>query len=110
MLRFLAAAGHPNPDISNIKKGTDRSQVLATLHKPQKTEQNASGSTDFYVLEYDNENLPGAAVGWFFLDLATFGIWEIPGTIIEAQRGYKVIYNVTYDKKGKVVDIFTVKK
>ena len=106
----MAGVGHPNPNVSDIKKGTDRNQVLLILGKPTKTITTTTGTTDLYVLEYDNESNIGPAVGWFFLDLLTVGIWEIPGTAIEASRGYKVNYSITYDKKDKVVEFISAKK
>ncbi len=40
-----------------------------------------------------------------YIDLATIGLWEIPGTIVEAMMGHEEETRVTYDANDRVLAI-----
>lgn len=104
---FMAAQGGEEYDYSLLKKGTSREAILASFGEPESSGTKEDGRIiDTYQLEEGDKSRPGMAAGHFVMDVLTLGIWEIGGTIIEANEGRDVVYEITYDSDAKVSSVF----
>ena len=102
----LALNGTHEPDFDAFAVGSSREQVEAQLGLPKLTEVQSEGARkDTYEVEIGNSPNAGRATFNFYMDLATIGIWELPGTIIEATMGEMEQIHVTYDRDNRVTAI-----
>lgn len=102
----MALSGNPQPNFDAFDVGSIRKQVEIQLGKPVTSEMLPDGNTkDTYQFEMGNSPNGHRAAMNFYIDLATFGIWELPGTIIEAMMGDDQKTSVIYDKNDRVVSI-----
>jgi hypothetical protein len=98
----MALHGEKQPDLSVLKVGAERSQVEAALLAPESVVSLPDGRTQrTYFFEVGNEPSAGRAAVHGALDILTFGLWELSGTIIEATQGDDMQV-VVYDAAGKV--------
>jgi hypothetical protein len=82
------ARGTPGIDVSQIQPGVTRAQAEAVLGKPKKDWISPDG-VHYFTYEYDTgrpPNVPDAA-GFVFMDLLTFGLWEV----IDAANGHPIL-------------------
>ncbi len=100
----MALSGTPDPEFDKFGPGSSRSEVEAQLGKPLLSETLADGNKkDTYEVEIGNNPNSARAVFNFYMDLATLLIWELPGTIIEANIGNDERIYVTYGPDERVV-------
>src|SRR5207244_7846768 len=86
----MALHGTPEPNFKAIEVGSSRQIVEIQLGKPVASQPLADGKKkDTYRFEMGNSPNGHRALMNFYIDLYTIGIWEIPGTIIEAMMGHK---------------------
>ena len=103
---FMAAQGGEEYDYSLFKEGTPREAILASFGEPKSSEPKEDGRIiDTYELEEGDKSRPGMAAGHFVMDVLTIGIWEIAGTVMEANEGRDVKYEITYNPDGKLSSI-----
>ncbi len=103
---FMAADGGEEYNYSLLKEGTPREAILASFGDPKSSEAREDGRiVDTYVLEEGNKSRPGIAAAHLVMDLATLGLWEIAGTIMEANEGRDITYEITYNPDGKIASI-----
>jgi len=102
----MALHGNPEPNFKAFEVGSSRQQVEIQLGKPVASQPLGEGKKkDSYRFEMGNSPNGHRAVLNFYIDLATFGIWELPGTIIEAQMGHDEETRITYDANDRVLVI-----
>ncbi|HEX3357486.1 MAG TPA: hypothetical protein VHS31_10990 [Tepidisphaeraceae bacterium] len=102
---WMATHQEPHHDLSVLKPGHSRSEVLAELGKPVDTEMRDGHRVDVYSFTQGQDGLfnVGRAVGHGAADVFTFGLWEVVGTPTEmVLQGDKVAFEVTYDADDKV--------
>ncbi len=94
-------------DVSVLKRGTPRFEVIGELGEPVYTEKTDDGKlidTYAFVQGYSKGVKATRALGHGLLDIATLGLWEVIGSPAEAiASGDKVVVRVFYDK-SKLVD------
>jgi len=100
----MALHGNKEHDYSLLREGTSREAILASFGEPKSSERREDGRiiVDTYELEEGDKSKPGIAAAHFVMDVLTLGIWEIAGTIIEANEGKDVTYVITYSPDGRV--------
>jgi len=75
---IMLARGTAGIDVSQIQPGVTRTQAEGVLGKPQKDWISPDG-VHYFTYEYDTgrpPNIPDAA-GFVFMDLLSFGLWEV---------------------------------
>lgn len=102
----MALNGTPTPNFEAFDIGSTRKQVEIQLGRPVSTTQLSNGQKQC-VYRYEIGNSPNGhrAIMNLYIDFATFGIWELPATIIEAQMGEDKETIITYDDQDRVVSI-----
>ncbi len=60
---------------------------------------------DSYRFEIGNSPNGHRALMNFYIDLGTFGLWELPGTIVEAMMGHDEETRIIYDANDRVLAI-----
>jgi hypothetical protein len=104
---FMAAKGGKEYNYALLKEGNSRDAILASFGEPESSETKEDGRIiDTYKLEEGDKSKPGLAAGHLVMDVYTLGLWEIAGTVIEANEGRDVIYEITYGPDGKVHSVF----
>lgn len=104
---LMAAQGGEEYDYGLLKEGTLREAILASFGEPESSEAKKDGRIiDSYTVEEGDKSRPGRAAGHFVNDVLTLGIWEIAGTVMEANEGRDVTYEITYGPNGKVHSIY----
>lgn len=106
----MALHGHPEPNFQAFAPGSTRQQVEIQLGRPVASAPAASApdaalKQNTYRFEMGNSPNGHRALMNLYIDLATIGIWEIFGTIIEARMGHEEETRVTYDRENRVVAI-----
>ncbi len=102
----MALSGTPEPNFKAFEVGSSRQQVEIQLGKPVASQQLVDGKKkDSYRFEMGNSPNGHRAVLNFYIDFATFGLWEVPGTIIEAMMGHEEETRITYDANDRVLAI-----
>src|SRR5881409_1809001 len=77
----MALHGTPEPNFKAFEVGSSRQQVEIQLGKPVSSEQLGEGKKkDTYRFELGNSPNGHRAKMNLYIDLATFGLWEVPGT------------------------------
>ena len=102
----MALHGTPEPNFKAFEVGSSRQQVEIQLGKPVASQPLGEGKKkDSYRFEIGNSPNGHRAVLNFYIDLATFGIWELPGTIVEALMGHDEETRIIYDANDRVLAI-----
>src|SRR5438445_4176079 len=102
----MALNGNPEPNFKAFEVGSNRQQVEIQLGKPVASQPLEEGKKkDTYRFEMGNSPNGHRALMNLYIDLYTLGIWELPGTIIEAQMGHDEETRVTYDANDRVLAI-----
>lgn len=102
----MALNGTPQPNFEAFEVGDKRQQVEVQLGQPISSEQVDGGrSRDAYQFEMGNSPNGHRALWNLYMDFATFGIWEIPGTAIEGVMGEEEVTYIVYDQDDRVVAI-----
>jgi len=102
----MALHGTPEPNFKAFEVGSSRQQVEIQLGKPVASQPLGEGKKkDSYRFEMGNSPNGHRAVLNFYIDLATFGIWELPGTIVEAMMGHDEETRIIYDANDRVLAI-----
>ena len=102
----MALHGTPEPNFKAFEVGSSRQQVEIQLGKPVASQPLGEGKKkDSYRFEMGNSPNGHRAVLNIYIDLATFGIWELPGTIVEAIMGHDEETRIIYDANDRVLAI-----
>jgi len=102
----MALHGNPEPNFKAFEVGSSRQQVEIQLGKPVSSEQLGEGKKkDTYRFELGNSPNGHRAMMNLYIDLATIGLWEIPGTVVEAMMGHYEETRITYDANDRVLAI-----
>ena len=102
----MALHGTPEPNFKAFEVGSSRQQVEIQLGKPVASQPLGEGKKkDSYHFEIGNSPNGHRALMNFYIDLGTFGLWELPGTIVEALMGHDEETRVTYDANDRVLAI-----
>jgi outer membrane protein assembly factor BamE (lipoprotein component of BamABCDE complex) len=102
----MALHGTPEPNFDAFEVGSTRKQVEIQLGTPTSSKPLEDGKReDTYRYEMGNSSNGGRAAMNFYIDLATLGIWELPGTIIEGMMGHKEESIIVYGADDKVLAI-----
>ncbi len=102
----MALHGNPEPNFDAFRIGSTREQVENQLGQPVSSEVLEEGKKrDTYEFEMGNSPNGHRALMNLYIDLATLFIWELPGTITEAQMGEDQKTQITYSADNRVVAI-----
>jgi hypothetical protein len=102
----MALNGNSEPNFKGFEVGSNRQQVEIQLGKPVASQPLAEGKKkDTYRFEMGNSPNGHRAMMNLYIDLATIGLWELPGTIIEAMMGHEEETRIVYDANDRVVAI-----
>lgn len=102
----MALNGNPEPNFKAFEVGSSRQQVEIQLGKPIVSQPLEEGKKkDSYRFEIGNSPNGHRAMMNLYIDLATFGIWELPGTIVEAMMGHEEETRIIYDANDRVLAI-----
>lgn len=102
----MALNGNPEPNFKAFEIGSSRQVVETQLGHPIASQKLEDGKKkDTYQYEIGNSPNGHRALFNFYLDLATIGIWELFGTIIEARMGDTEESRVTYNSEDRAVAI-----
>ena len=102
----MAMHGTPEPNFEAFDVGSPRKQVEIQLGKPTSTESRADGKRlDIYRYEVGNSPNGHRAMMNLYIDFATIGIWELPGTIIEAMMGHMEESRIVYGANDRVLEV-----
>ena len=94
------------PQISYINEGVSKNMVENELGQPVQWITNGNETyTGIYKYTFDS-GAKGRMAMHTILDLFTFGLWEIPGTIWElSEKGETYNFTVLYDSNMNVIKI-----
>jgi len=102
----MALSGNPEPNFDAFEVGTPRKQVEIQLGTPISSRTLENGKQeDTYQYEIGNSPNGHRALMNFYIDLATIGLWEIPGTVIEAMMGHREESRIIYGRDDRVLEI-----
>ena len=102
----MALHGNPEPNFKAFAVGSSRQQVEIQLGKPVASQPLGEGKKkDSYRFEIGNSPNGHRATMNFYIDLATIGLWELPGTIIEAMMGHDEETRIIYNANDRVLTI-----
>ena len=102
----MALNGNPEPNFKAFEIGSSRQVVETQLGHPVASQKLEDGNKkDTYKFEIGNSPNGHRALMNFYIDLATIGIWELFGTIIEARMGETEATRITYSFEDRVVAI-----
>ena len=102
----MALSGNPEPNFKAFENGSSRQVVETQLGHPIASQKLEDGKKkDTYQYEIGNSPNGHRALMNFYFDLATIGIWELFGTIIEARMGDTEQTQVTYNPEDRAVAI-----
>ena len=102
----MALNGNPEPNFKAFEMGSSRQVVEAQLGHPIASQKLEDGKKkDTYQYEIGNSPNGHRALLNFYYDLATIGIWELFGTIIEARMGDTEETRITYNSEDRAVAI-----
>jgi len=102
----MALHGTPEPNFKAFEVGSSRQQVEIQLGKPVASQPLGDGKKkDSYRFEIGNSPNGHRATMNFYIDLATIGLWELPGTIVEAMMGHDEETRIIYDANDRVLAI-----
>jgi len=102
----MALSGNAEPNFKAFEIGSSRQVVETQLGHPLASQKLEDGKKkDTYQYEIGNSPNGHRALMNFYFDLATIGIWELFGTIIEARMGDTEQTQVTYNPEDRAVAI-----
>jgi len=102
----MALHGQPEPNFKAFEVGSSRQIVEVQLGKPITSEMLEGGKKkDTYQYEMGNSPNGHRALMNLYIDLASLGLWELPGSIIEARMGNKEETRIIYSSDDRVVAI-----
>ncbi len=102
----MALHGNPEPNFKAFEVGSSRQVVEIQLGKPIASQVLDDGrKRDTYQFEMGNSPNGHRALMNLYIDFATIGIWELPGTIIEARMGRKEESQIIYTAEDRVAVI-----
>ena len=102
----MALNGNPEPNFKAFEIGSSRQVVETQLGNPVASQKFEDGKKkDTYKFEMGNSPNGHRALMNFYFDLATIGIWELFGTIIEARMGETEETRIIYNFEDRVVAI-----
>jgi hypothetical protein len=105
---IMAAHQPSKKNLTVLRPGTPRSEVLAELGRPKSTRLIDLHRTDHFEFTqgYSKEVKVGRAFAHGTIDLATSGLWELAGTPAEAIfSGKRMSFEVTYDDLDHVLSV-----
>ena len=106
----MALSGKPDTDVSALRIGQPRDEVIMIIGQPIKTMSTETGRMDVFKCQRGNAPSGGRAIGHAVMDWLTLGVWEIIGTPVEAMSGETFYLTVNYDKEDKVTKFKTSKE
>lgn len=99
---LMALSGKKAADLSALRLGQDRTEVIAILGKPARTVIVDGKKVDIFDLQRGNDPSGSRAVMHGAMDVLTFGFWEVLATPMEATQGESFTLSVEYDDNDKV--------
>jgi hypothetical protein len=102
----MALSGTPEPKFDAFEVGSSRKQVEIQLGTPLSTQRLDQGKR-LAIYRYEMGNSPNGhrAMMNLYIDLATIGLWELPGTVIEAMMGSTEESRIIYGPDDRVLEI-----
>ena len=86
----MALSGHTEPNFDAFELGSTRKQVEIQLGSPVASQPLENGRReDTYRYEIGNSPNGHRTIMDIYINLVTFGLWELPGTIAEAMMGHE---------------------
>ena len=101
----MALSGKKEVNLSALRLGQDRAEVIDLLGKPAKTVIIQGKKTDVFELQRGNAPNASRAVGHGAMDILTFGMWELVGTPVEATQGESFTLTTEYDESEKLTRV-----
>ena len=99
-------------DLSVLELGSKRADVIKEIGKAISSKfekDNSLSETYSFVQSYSTNIKTSRIFGHAFMNLATFGLYEILATQDEKQSlGQKVVVIINYDKNNKIKEINTL--
>jgi hypothetical protein len=87
---YLAHKGHPGAHLEALRVGISEQHVEHELGTPSSSEPLGAGKRlSIYRVELTKQPNYARATVHLLFDLATLGIWELPGSIYELRSGYR---------------------
>lgn len=104
---IMAMSGEEEPDFKVLQPGSSQAEVEAQLGEPVESEPNGSDVKNTYIYETGDPPDGRRALAHIFLDLYTFGLYEIVGTFAElgVHAGEDNKISVTYGENGNVTEV-----
>jgi hypothetical protein len=103
---YLASHQPDKKDLTVLERGTPRQDVAAELGAPIWSNDRNINPVEIYKFKqgYIKSVKLGRTLFHAIADVFTFGIWEIPGTLIEkvGLHGTDMTASVSYDAEGRV--------
>jgi hypothetical protein len=87
---YLAGKGHPGTNLEALGVGTSEQEVERMLGTPSSSEPLAAGKRlSRYRVELTKQPNYARSAVHILLDLVTYGIWELPGSIYELRSEHR---------------------
>ena len=87
---YLAGKGHPGTNLEALGVGTSEQEVERQLGTPSSSEPLGAGKRlSRYRVELTKQPNYARSVVHILLDLVTYGIWELPGSIYELRSEHR---------------------
>ena len=87
---YLAGKGHPGTNLETLGVGTSEQEVERQLGTPSSIEPLGAGKRlSRYRVELTKQPNYARSVVHILLDLVTYGIWELPGSIYELRSEHR---------------------
>ena len=87
---YLAGKGHPGANLEALGVGTSEQEVERQLGTPSSSELLGAGKRlSRYRVELTKQPNYARAAVHILLDLVTYGIWELPGSIYELRSEHR---------------------
>jgi hypothetical protein len=103
---YLASHQPDKKDLNVLERGTPRQDVEAELGAPISLEDRNNDTVEIYKFKqgYSKSAKLGRTLFHAIADVASIGVWEIPGTLIEkvGLKGMDMTAKVSYDAEGRV--------
>jgi hypothetical protein len=103
---YLAAHQPDKKDLTVLERGTSRQDVAAELGAPIWSEDRNKDTVEIYKFKqgYSKSVKLGRTLFHAIADVASIGVWEIPGTLIKkvGLHGMDTTAKVSYDAEGRV--------
>ena len=104
---IMAMSGEEEPDFKILQPGSSQEEVEAQLGEPVQSEPNGSDVKNTYIYETGDPPDGSRALAHLFLNLYTFGLYELVGTYAElfVHVGEDKKIDVIYGDDGKVKEL-----